>query len=54
MIDKLKFKINKKYATISLYVIITTLIIFILARATFEIESILKAVTTAFKYMAKC
>lgn len=53
MFDKFKFKINKKYATISLYVIITTLIIFILARATFQIESILKAVTTAFKYIGK-
>jgi len=53
MIDKIKFKINKKYATISLYVLITTLIIFILARATFEIEGILKAVTIALKYIGK-
>lgn len=53
MIDKFKFKINKKYATISIYVVITTLIIFILARATFEIESILKAVTTTLKYIGK-
>lgn len=53
MIDKIKGRANKKYTTISIYVIVTAVIIFILARATFEIENILKAVTGAFRYVIK-
>lgn len=53
MIDKIKSKVNKKYATISVYVIVTAVIIFVLARATFEIEGILKAVTSVLKYIGK-
>lgn len=53
MIEKIKFKVNKKYAVISAYVIITALIIFILARATFEIENILKALKGVFQYLGK-
>ncbi|GLC32497.1 AI-2E family transporter [Clostridium omnivorum] len=53
MIDKIKSKVNKKYTTICAYIIITSLIIFILARATFEIGSILKAVTSALKYIGR-
>ena len=53
MIDKVKSKLNKKYNVISAYVIITAVIIFILARATFEIEVILKALGIAFSYIGK-
>lgn len=53
MIDKVKSRMNKKYITICCYVIITALIIFILARAIFEIEGILKAIKIAFSYLGK-
>lgn len=53
MIDKVKSKVNKKYVTISAYVVVTAVIIFILARATFEIGTILNAITTALKYIGK-
>ncbi len=53
MIDKIKSKMNKKYATISAYVIVTALIIFVLARATFEIEGVFKAITSVLKRIGK-
>lgn len=53
MIEKIKLKVNKKYAAISAYVIITALIIFILARATFEIENIFKALKGVFQYLGR-
>jgi predicted PurR-regulated permease PerM len=53
MIEKIKLKLNKKYATVSGYVIVTVVIIFILARATFEIEGIIDVVAAALKYTGK-
>lgn len=53
MFDKIKSKVNKKYAAISAYVIVTAVIIFILARATFQIESIFKAAAGALQYAGK-
>lgn len=53
MFDKIKSKLNKKYAAISAYVIVTAVIIFILARTTFQIESIFKAAAGALQYAGK-
>lgn len=53
MIDKIKSRLNGKYATISFYVIITALIIFILAHAIFQIENIFGAAAGALQYACK-
>lgn len=53
MLNKIKGHINKKYATISVYVIITAAIICILARATIQIEYIFGAAIGLLKYVGK-
>lgn len=53
MVDKIKSLANKKYTTISIYVIIIAVIIFILARATFQIEYIFKAISLGLNYVGK-
>lgn len=53
MFDKIKPQLNKKYATVSVYVIITALIILILARATFQIEDIFEGAASAVRYILK-
>lgn len=52
MINKIKSRINKKYAVISVYVIVTVLIILMFASAIFQIGNILKAVTSALQYIS--
>lgn len=51
--DKIKFEVNKKYATISVYVIITAAIIFALARAAFEAENIVRTLALGLHYIFK-
>lgn len=53
MFEKIKPKVNKKYAIISVYVIITAIIILILARATIQIENICGVVIGALKYIGR-
>lgn len=53
MFNKIKPQLNRKYATISVYVIVTALIILILARATFQIEDIFEGVASAVRYILR-
>lgn len=53
MINKIKTHINKKYMTISVYVIITTLIIFVLACAIFQIQDVLKSISALLGGVAR-
>lgn len=53
MFEKIKPKVNKKYAVISVYVIITVMIILILARATLQIENIFGALLGTLKYIGR-
>lgn len=53
MIDKIKSHVNKKYAIVSLYVIATVSIIFIIACVIFQIENIFKSVASALNYIGK-
>ena len=53
MLDKLKNQYNKKYTTISLYVILTVLIIFVLAYITTRLEDAFKIVKNVISYILK-
>jgi predicted PurR-regulated permease PerM len=53
MIEKMRAKVNEKYTTIAIYVIITVLIVFALAFVTTQIDIIFEKVIEALKYIGK-
>ncbi len=52
MIEKLRLQFNKKYTTISLYVIFTVLIIFLLAYTATRIEDIFRYISGTLSYIS--
>lgn len=52
MIEKLRLQFNKKYTTISLYIIFTVMIIFLLAYTATRIEDILRYISGTLSYIS--